>query len=325
MKGDPIEHTSIQIVFENDQGYNEIRASRADRGLQNTIFSFRSAYRLHSQLNITELKSVNENRNNNEGATSSIGFDQRIIYNYQRLAVYLNSYRKTRDLTDKVAGEQVMGQLNSFLDQCLGLRIHDTGDIIDKKGTLFFKKADQATPFSFDALSSGEKEVVDILLDTFLKRDEFSDSIYIIDEPELHINTSIQKKLLIVLDEMISDNCQLWVATHSIGFLNALQNELRSKADIIEFQGALSTETYTLRPIKKNRENWQRILKTALEDLTGLIAPSTIIYCEGKRDPSATGGDQGLDAEVYNNIFDITKPESLLFLVEALIRAGQIR
>jgi len=160
-------------------------------------------------------------------------------------------------------------------------------------------------------LSSGEKEVVDLLLDIYLKRRDFNESIYIIDEPELHLNTGIQLKLLLAINSLVPDNCQIWVATHSIGFLNALQNHLNDISDIIYFEGDLSSQPVVLEPIAKTRENWQKIFKTALEDLTGLLAPSTIIYCEGRHDPGLEGEDLGVDAEVYNQVFSQTHPQCL--------------
>lgn len=55
-------------------------------------------------------------------------------------------------------------------------------------------KDDTTNAFEYNVLSSGEKEVVDILLDLYLRKDEYTDSIFIIDEPELHLNTANSKK-----------------------------------------------------------------------------------------------------------------------------------
>ena len=43
------------------------------------------------------------------------------------------------------------------------------------------------------------------------------------------LNTAIQKKLLLEINKMVPSDCQIWVATHSIGFLRALQDELNDK------------------------------------------------------------------------------------------------
>ena len=160
-------------------------------------------------------------------------------------------------------------------------------------------------------LSSGEKEVVDILLDIFLKKESYNDSIYIIDEPELHINTGIQRKLLREIVEMIPDTCQLWIATHSIGFINSLKQDYGENSDIIWFEGKFGSEEVKLAPIKKNRENWKKIFHTALEDLIDLLATKMFIYCEGKKDADASGIEAGIDAQAYNQIFSESEPDAL--------------
>lgn len=179
------------------------------------------------------------------------------------------------------------------------------GNIESGQGTLFFKKPDHPSEFEFNVLSSGEKEVVDILLDLYLRQDEYNDTIFLIDEPELHINTSIQKKLLIEINKLVGCNCQIWVATHSIGFLRALQEDLKDDCQIIHFKKGTNwaSTTQTLVPMKRTLANWKEIFETALDDLTGLISPKKLIYCEGKDKPGANGLEKGFDAKVFNNIF----------------------
>jgi hypothetical protein len=84
-----------------------------------------------------------------------------------------------------------------------------------------------------------------------------------------------------------------------LGFLRAAQDEKRKNNDavaIIEFQPEFGNEIKTISPILGTRDDWKRIFQTALEDLTGLIAPKMIIYCEGKMTNS-------LDEEIFNAIF----------------------
>lgn len=46
--------------------------------------------------------------------------------------------------------------------------------------------------------------------------------------------------------------------------------------------------------------------------MTSLVSPKRIIYCEGRAKPAAqTGGERGLDATVYNNIFGEKYPDTL--------------
>lgn len=137
-----------------------------------------------------------------------------------------------------------------------------------------------------------------------MKTPEFNNTIYCIDEPELHLNTAIQRKLLIEIEKLIPDTCQLWVATHSIGFLRALPQDLKDKCSILDFsERDYFNSPCTIEPMITSRKNWQRIFQTALEDLTGLLAPKKIVYCEGRADPTPNNKEQSLDADIYNEIF----------------------
>ncbi len=173
------------------------------------------------------------------------------------------------------------------MNACLDLEIISLGNVEENKGMLYFKKSDSDTVFDYNVLSAGEKEVVDILLDLYLRKDKYTESIYIIDEPELHLNTAIQRALLIEINKMIPQNCQLWIATHSIGFLRAIQEELKYESQIIEFKSdnKWAAERYILEPVRISRSDWQNLFSTALDDLAKLICPKIIIYCEGRAEP----------------------------------------
>jgi len=307
----PVQPDSISIQFDTGETYLQVRERKNQEGKINTIFNFRNPYRYHSDLNVKQIKELKPLTENRTGASTSVDLDEKMLDNYQRIYIYLNKIQNERDLRPSEAKSQILGELNGILSNTLGIKISSLGDIQSGQGTLFFEKENQPSAFPFNVLSSGEKEVVDLLLDIYLRRNDYSETIYIIDEPELHLNTAIQKQLLIELEKLIPDTSQLWVATHSIGFLNALQNDLNDKSDIIDFSEDLSREAKTLSPLRKSRGNWQRVFQTALEDLTGLMAPSRIIYCEGRADPGANGEELGVDADVYNTIFSETHPETL--------------
>jgi energy-coupling factor transporter ATP-binding protein EcfA2 len=61
-------------------------------------------------------------------------------------------------------------------------------------------------------MSSGEKEVFFIL--SFFIRNDISDSIIVIDEPELHLHPELARKLIQLMRSIKSHN-QIWCATHS--------------------------------------------------------------------------------------------------------------
>ena len=295
---------NVDIEFANGS-FNDVRNQRQVGGKANTIFSFRSPYRYNSNLKIKESRAVNELYLNNYGASLSCDIDDKMEENYRRLNIKYNNYLNSQDCKPSEAKAKIIGELNNSIKNCLDLELASLGSIESNLGTLYFKKEDHPQDFEFNVLSSGEKEVVDILLDLYLRQEEYNDTVFLIDEPELHINTAIQKKLLIEINKLVGENCQIWVATHSIGFLRALQDDLKEDCQIIYFKKGTNwaSTAQTLTPIKKTLANWKEIFKTALDDLTGLISPKRIIYCEGRDQPGANGLERGFDAKVFNNIF----------------------
>lgn len=300
------DYQNVIIDFDNGN-FGNVKNARKVIGNENTMFSFRSPYRYNSNLKVSQSKATSEIRLNNYGATASSDLDDKMEENYRRLNIKFNKYLKDNPSTATYDSTKakIIGDLNKSLKNCLDLEITSIGDIEANKGTLFFKKEDHPIEFEFNVLSSGEKEVVDILLDLYLRQDEYSETIYLIDEPELHINTSIQKKLLLEINKLIGTNCQIWLATHSIGFLRALQDDLKDECQIIQFQKGVNwgSTQQTLTPIKKSLSKWKEIFETALDDLTGLVSPKRIIYCEGKDRPGTNGQEKGFDAKVFNNIY----------------------
>lgn len=202
------DHQNVSIVF--DQGdFREVRNEKYKQGKQNTIFSFRSPYRYNNELRVKQTRAIDNISNNNYGATYSSELDEKMEQNYRRLNIAYNKYLNDMDCKPSEAKAKIVGDLNKSIGKCLNLKIVDIGNIEADKGTLYFKKDDHENEFDFNVLSSGEKEVVDILLDLYLRKEEYNDTIYLIDEPELHINTSIQRKLLLEINKLIPDECQI--------------------------------------------------------------------------------------------------------------------
>ena len=296
------ENVSITFVEGN---YSAVIQGSEIVGNKNSIFSFRSAFRYNTSLDIKEIKAVPKIDENNYGANNASAMDAKMERNYRSLYAKYNKYLNDKDAKPSEAKAYIIGELNEAIKNCLNIEIESLGNIENSEGSIFFKKEDTERTFDFSLLSAGEKEVVDILLDLYLRRDYYTNTIYIIDEPELHLNTSIQRNLLIEVNKMIPENCQIWIATHSVGFLRAMQEELNDISDIIEFkhENQWAKETYILEPIQKNHYNWKRIFSTALDDLSELVSPKRIIYCEGRDQPRSDGTERGFDAQVYNSIF----------------------
>lgn len=299
-------YTYQNVIIDFVEGsYQQIRQEMQIKGKENTVISFRSPYRYNNNLKIQNSQATTEIRLNNYGATSSIDLDDKMEENYRRLYIKYNKYLNDTDCTPSQAKNKIIGDLNSSIKKCLELELSSIGSIEASQGTLYFKKLDHPTEFEFNVLSSGEKEVVDILLDLYLRQDEYNNTIFLLDEPELHINTAIQKRLLIEINRLIGPNCQLWLTTHSIGFLRALQDELKDQCEIIQFKDDmnLAATQKILTPMKKTIAKWREIFEIALDDLAHLVSPKRIIYCEGRGEPGPSGQERGFDAKVFNNIY----------------------
>lgn len=79
-----------------------------------------------------------------------------------------------------------------------------------------------------DTISSGEREIINFIFGLFLEK--LTDAIVVIDEPELHLHPSWQKKLIQILkDETENKNIQIFFVTHSASFIsyNTLNNIYR--------------------------------------------------------------------------------------------------
>ena len=278
-----------------------VKITPASGTLEKKSFYIRTAYRYTSSLGIDAIRkiplAVDESR-----PGSSIQLDSRAQKNYERLMGSFIEEVFDKDKTGKEWATEKLGVLNGILERVLDIRISNLGNITEDRGQLWFEKG-TSKDFPYMNLSSGEKEVMDIVLDLIIKTKEFNDTVFCIDEPELHLNTAIQRKLLIEMEKLIPENSQLWVATHSVGFLRALQRDLKDKTAVIDFTMQDFDNPIVLKPIRGTRKDWERIFQTALEDLTGLMAPEVIIYCEGTPESSPSGDEQGLDADVYNEIF----------------------
>jgi predicted ATPase len=134
----------------------------------------------------------------------------------------------------------------------------------------------------YDLLSSGEKEVFNILLNLFVRRDAYRDTVYFIDELDVHLNTALQYGLVQeIVEHWIPDGCQLWTASHSLGFIQYAQENER--AVIIDFDELDFDVPHTLVPAPRaSMEVFDIVVPKdmALE----LLPQAQLILCENQDD-----------------------------------------
>ena len=151
-------------------------------------------------------------------------------------------------------------------------------DILFRKGT---------SEIHYDLLSSGEKEVFNILLNLFTRREHFPNAIYFIDELDVHLHTRLQHALIReVVEHWIPDCSQLWTASHSLGFIEYAGDA--ADAAIIDFDDLDFDRPQVLAPAPKSPD----IFDIAVPRASALkVFPNqALVVCENR------------DALLYNAI-----------------------
>ena len=187
------------------------------------------------------------------------------------------------------------------------LRLQDFGGIRDS-GVFRFKKG-TSTNFHYKNLSGGEKAAFDLLLDVFVKRSEYGDAVYCIDEPEAHVATALHGPLLETLLDILPEKSQLWIATHSIGFVRKAYDVMRNygTAVFLDFSNRNFERRVEMHPQIPDRIFWRDVYRVALDDLAELIAPANLVICEGKKGAP----ERSFDSYCYNQLFADTHPDTL--------------
>ena len=288
-----------------------------DQDFRKSIY-LRIAYRIEAsfqQAGLARPPNVLEELNTRK----TIDDDKTVSENYRRLFWrFLQKAtvpgRQTSEIMEETIGDIRIGLQNVFEDLTLDSLVSP-----DEYGTFVFTKGGTEN-FLYDNLSGGEKAVFDIFLDIVVKRQEYDDSIYCIDEPETHLSTRLQAQVLRELFALIPEKSQLWIATHAIGMVREaaeLWSEDPSKVVFLDFDYRANGhprnfgEEEIVHPVKPNHAFWNRHYEIALDDLSELVAPEQIVLCEGE----AQVGAEPFDESCYNRIFATEFPHTLFVSV----------
>ena len=208
--------------------------------------------------------------------------------------------------------KKAIGEVRTPLTRLFGdLRLEGIGDPLEN-GTFEFTKG-RAKNFNFMNLSGGEKAAFDLILDLVLARPKYDDTLYCIDEPEAHLHARLQAHLLDVIYDLIPSNCQLMLATHSIGMIKrALEIERKQPGTVcfLDFGGLDFDEPQSIVPVTPDREFWRNAYDVAIGDLAALVAPSTIALCEGAPPSTSSVTHHSIDAKCYRTIFASEFPDA---------------
>ena len=295
----PLARQSVPLTIEFHN------ASQAD--LRKSIY-VRTAYRNDPVMDVGAIQTM-QSVFQETRFTKMIENDAAAGKNFQRLASNAlerafrreDREKKLGQFQDETLGEIQVAMRSLFPD----LVLNSLGNPLSDRTFTFDKGTSKKFPYK--NLSGGEKSAFDLLLDIFVKKVEYDDTVFCIDEPEAHMNPRLQGKLLEELFRLIDGNSQLWIATHAIGMMRkALQlyEQYKNQIVFLDFTDGNFDDSEVIEPAKPNRRFWEQTHEIVLDDLAALVEPDQIVICEGRP------GDQGFDAECYTQIFSAKFPDT---------------
>ena len=278
-------------------------------------FYFRSAYRHELDFTTSSIGGVGETLDDARRPPLLISPELRVSDNYQRIvSATIDEIYSSSDANALIRDvrERLIGKIRAAMERVFGdLVLTGPGKpMVD--GTFFFEKG-ATKNYRYKNLSGGEKAAFDLLLDFVLKTESFDDTVFCIDEPELHMHTRLQSKLLDELYQQLPINCQLWIATHSIGMTRRAMEIHQDNPDevvFLDFEGHDFDSGVVMEPTEVDRQFWKRVFTGALDDLAELVAPSQLVFCEGKPESGTMRRKITFDAEIYRRIFRTAYPDT---------------
>ena len=187
------------------------------------------------------------------------------------------------NFSSKEVRERYINPINESLERVLDSQATTRLNFLEiippgegESAKLTFTKGE--SEISYDNLSAGEKEVFNIIFNLFARKDQYTDTVYFFDELDLHLNTQLQFNLLKeITEKWLPDNCQLWTASHSLGFIDyAHQYE---QGVVIDFDDLDFDQPQTLFPQAKEQLDVYDIA-VPKEMLFEIMRDKKVILCE---------------------------------------------
>lgn len=273
-------------------------------------FYFRTAYRNEPSFITSSLNRQNDPTKQIDHDTLMLT-DSVVSSNYQRLLSSTLSGvfdDKNNNKTVEELRKELIGKIQNSLHNVFeDLELSSIGDPLIN-GSFYFTKG-ISKDFPYANLSAGEKSAFDLILDLIIKTIYYKDTVFCIDEPESHMHTALQSKLLTELYDLLPDNSQLWISTHSMGMLKKakeLEENNPGTVVFLDFDNRDFDSEVVMTPSKIDSTMWRKFLDLAFGDLSNLIAPSTIVFCEGNPNGRKI---KDFDAQIYRKIFEKEFPD----------------
>lgn len=296
----------VQIEFHDD--------IPQDQGQIKKIIHVRSAYRNEPEFQSRKIENsrspIDELR-----VIRMIDNDAAVSKNYQRMAgeIFKGVFEQADgSMTLDEFRQRTIKEIREPLKRLFpDLELNSLTDPL-RDGTFYFTKG-TSQRFAFMNLSAGEKAAFDLILDLVVSRSEFDNTVFCIDEPDSHMNAKLQSELLSVLYNLIPKNCQLMLATHSVGMIRQardIEAEKPGSVIFLDFGNRNFDEPQIIEPVRPDRKFWESTYHIAFDDLASLVAPSRVVICEGEPKNRNTAQNYSHDARCYEQIFKNEFPET---------------
>ena len=279
----------------------------APRPAENKLVYARSAYRVEAAFEITQIQRQQDPLAQPRSGRM-IDVDASVSRNYQRLCsrIMAEASKRTTNLKPEEAYDRIVAEVQSPLSRLFDDLIFEGIGDFEERGTFEFTKG-TVQRFNFMNLSGGEKAAFDLILDLVLASKKYNDTLYCIDEPESHLHARLQADLLDVLYDLVKPNGQLMIATHSIGMIRRaldLQREDHGSVCFLDFGERDFDKPQVMKPIQPSRAFFKKAHDVAIGDVAALVAPSTVVICEGTPLGSTGVTHDSVDAKCFRTIFE---------------------
>ncbi|EUK19125.1 AAA family ATPase [Commensalibacter papalotli (ex Servin-Garciduenas et al. 2014)] len=271
--------------------------------IEETVLCFRSAFRNDPDVNIDKIEA--DHHLTDVIYKKLIHNDQRVAINYKRLIVEIIDevlWGKDDLKTIKELRNEYTFQIKRSMQRIFDGLILKSIVPFSEANSFYFAKGN-VEHYHYKNLSSGEKAVFDLLLDIIVNVRDYKYTVLFIDEPEAHIHTKLQGKLIEEIYNLFPDEGQLWITTHSLGIMTkAKELSIKYPGSVVflDFDGVDFDQPVTLTPSPINQVVCQKFLSVALDGLEEKLAPEIIVLCEG----SLEGKKRfNFDADIYTKIF----------------------
>lgn len=279
---------SISIIIETyEYGKEGLINNSWERSnkIESTSLYGRTSFRQVPRLTRTGLGNSFNVRSDDDRPPTFIDRDQRFENDLEHIfGKLLKEFFKKSDDKSEIKKE-VINPINESFTRIFGDQNGTKLTLVElipplegKIAEITFQKGNST--FHYNYLSAGEKEIFNILVNLVARREYFQNSVYYFDEIDLHLNTKLQYNFLKeIVENWIPQNCQLWTASHSLGFIQyAKENE---QAIIFDFDDYDFDFTKILAPEPKDNADIYEIAVNK-ELLPELFKGKDVVFVENE-------------------------------------------